>query len=115
MGGFLKEIQLFGKFSLMAGLKSKKEPSWKLLQMLNGVQFSVTGDGCWQRLTVSKNTLGLTKFSTAKKNEADKVKDVDFIRVGGGSFQALSDKTKIFIETHAETFLRPRPRLFLDQ
>ena len=54
-------------------------------------------------------------FHRKKKNEADKVKDMDFMRVGGGSFQALSDKTKIFIETHAETFLRPRPRLFLDQ
>ena len=37
---------------------------------------------------------------------------MDFIRVGGGSFQALSDMTKIFIETDAETFLRPRLRLF---
>ena len=83
--------------------------------MFNGVQSSVTEDGCWHWLTVSKNTLGPTKFSPAKNIEADRVKDMDFIRVGGGSFQALSDKTKIFIETDAETFLRPRLRLFLDQ
>ena len=49
-------------------------------------------------------------FPPQKNKEADK--DVDFIRVGGRSVQALSDTTKIFIETDAETFLRPRLRLF---
>ena len=39
-------------------------------------------------------------------------KILDFFRVGGGSFQALSDNTKTFIETDTETFLRPRVRLF---
>ena len=39
---------------------------------------------------------------------SDTVKDLNFFRVGGGSFQKLSDNIKTFIETDTESFLRPR-------